>query len=118
MQTVGRILRAIGVEGGTIYGVKRDLEAEGVPSPGGKPYWTKTFIRSVIFNDVYRSHDYAEISRLLSPEVAAGLEQTGEYGVWWFNRERHTLAQVAEDGPRGRRCAGGESAGPGAHPAP
>ena len=103
MQTVGRILRAIAVEGRTIHGVKRALEADGVPSPGGTPYWTQTFIRSVIFNDVYRPHDYADISHLLSPEAAAGLDHAGEYGVWWFNRERHTFAQVAEDGPRGRR---------------
>jgi site-specific DNA recombinase len=103
MALVRRIIRMIGVEGVTIHGVKRTLEREGIPSPEGKRYWGKHFIRGCIRDDAYRAHTFEEIAPLVAPEVAAKLDPEKRYGIWWFNRERVSYTQVAEDGADGRQ---------------
>ncbi len=40
---------------------------------------------------------------LVSPEVAAGLDPERRYGIWWWARRRHTVKQVSEVTPEGRR---------------
>ena len=39
---------------------------------------------------------------MVTPEVAAQLQPDNSYGIWWFNRKRHTYKQVAENGPEGK----------------
>ncbi len=67
------------------------FEREGIPTPGGARYWTVTYLRRVIANDVYRPHMGEEVAELLLPEVAARLVPGEKYGVWWFNKERVAL---------------------------
>lgn len=59
-------------------------------------------VRDRILDDVYKPHGFEEILALVTPEVAGRLDPERRYGIWWFNRNRHTLKQVAEDGPGGR----------------
>jgi hypothetical protein len=39
---------------------------------------------------------------LVTPEVAALLDPDKNYGIWWFNRQRHTVKQVVESTSEGR----------------
>jgi site-specific DNA recombinase len=103
MQVVRRIFHMVGVEGKTLYEIKRTLEGEGVRSPAGKAYWATSVIRRRILDDVYKPHAYEEVSKLVSPEVAAKLDSTERYGIWWYNRHRITCKQVLEDTAGGRR---------------
>jgi site-specific DNA recombinase len=103
MRVVERIIRMIGMEGATVHKVKSTFEREGMLSPGGKRYWGKFFIRERVTDDTYKSHSYEEVEALVTPEVAAKLDPKKRYGIWWFNRERVTYTQVAEDGPDGKR---------------
>jgi hypothetical protein len=61
-------------------------------------------IRRMIASDMYRPHSFEEISGLIAPEVAAGLDPQKEYGIQWYNRPRITERTVSEpDGNGGRR---------------
>jgi site-specific DNA recombinase len=92
----------VGVEGVPMYRVKKIFEGEGIRSPQGKRFWSSYFIRTRILDDVYKPHTYEEISEFLTPEVAARLDPTKSYGIWWFNRRRTSRVQVSEPGPNGR----------------
>jgi hypothetical protein len=107
MRVVRRIFRWVS-EGETMHHIKRTLELEGVPPPTntngrkGGVYWTQSFVRNLILDDVYRPHTYAEIEALVVPEVAARLDKAERYGVFWFNRTRTTRKRVSVAGPEGR----------------
>ncbi|MDP8938736.1 MAG: recombinase family protein [Actinomycetota bacterium] len=94
MPVVRRIFRMIGEEACSINGVVQALAAEGVLTLTGKRRWSRTMIRNIIKDDVYKPHTHSEMVGLLSPEVAAGLDPERCYGVWWFNRRRVTQKQV------------------------
>jgi site-specific DNA recombinase len=102
MPTVRRIFRMVALEGYSLRGIKRRFEAEELLTPAGKKHWSETFIREVIKDDVYRPHSFEEIKALIAPEVAARLDPQSSYGIYWFNRKRHTLKQVAQDTLEGR----------------
>ncbi len=99
---VRRIFRMAGVDGLSVNGIKRALDAEGVPTPSGRKYWHWRAIQSFIMDDVYRPHAFEEVADLLMPEVAATLNPSERYGVWWYNRQRVKRSQVSEAGPEGR----------------
>jgi hypothetical protein len=99
---VRRIFRMVGLEAYPLRKVKQRFEAEGLPTPTGKKYWSQTFIREVIQDDVYRPHTFEEVETLVTPEVAARLDPYKSYGIWWFNRKRHTSKQVAENTSEGK----------------
>src|SRR5918995_513331 len=67
MSVVRRIFYMVGVAGRSLRSVRKTLEAEGVPTPGGARYWTQVFIRSAIFDDVYRPYAYEEVEKLVTP---------------------------------------------------
>ena len=72
--------------------------------PGGKPGWSKTTVKRLVLSDTYRPHTHEEVSRLVSPDVAASLDREGTYGVRWWNRSDQKGRQVSEpDGRGGRR---------------
>jgi len=98
MTVVRRDFRMIGIEAMGMRAVKRILEHEGIPSPTGLRYWDRTAIRNIVWDDVYKSHPFEEVAELVSPEVAALLSPEERYGIWWFNKRRTSLQQVAEDG--------------------
>jgi site-specific DNA recombinase len=102
MPVVRRIFRMAGTEGMSVNGIKRALDAEGVPTPSGRKYWHRRAIRAFIMDDLYKPHDLDEIAQLLTPEVAATLNPDEHHGVWWYNRQRVKWSQVSEAGPEGR----------------
>jgi hypothetical protein len=55
-------------EGRSLHSVKHALDLEGVPNPSGGGYWGASFLRTLVLEDVYRPHPYAEIEGLVSPE--------------------------------------------------
>jgi site-specific DNA recombinase len=103
MRLVKRIFYMVGVEAYSIRGVKRAFEREGLPTLDGKRNWAAPFIRGCISDDVYKPHTYKEVEPLVSTEVAKRLDTEKCYGIWWFNRERVTYTQVAENGIDGER---------------
>ncbi len=90
------------LEGYSLRKIKQRYEAEGIPTPADKRYWSQTFIRGVVKDDVYRPHSFKEIKALVTPEVAAQLDPDKSYGIWWFNRKRHTFEQVVKNTPEGK----------------
>jgi site-specific DNA recombinase len=102
MQVVRRIYCLVGVQRDSIYSVTRKLECEGVRAPAGGR-WNKTMVRNLILNDLYWPHTHQEITKLVSPTVAASLNSESRYGVWWFNRHRVVAEHVSEGGPEGKR---------------
>jgi len=103
MQLVKHIFYMVGMEGYSIRGVKQAFEREGLLTPDGKRNWATAFIRGCISDDVYKPHTYQEVEPLVSTEVATRLDPEKRYGIWWFNRERVTYSQVAENGTDGKR---------------
>jgi hypothetical protein len=89
--------------GETLNSIKRKLEGVSPPMNGhrGGVYWTPSFLRNLILDDVYRPHVYSEIAAMVAPEVAARLDESQSYGVFWFNRTRTTRKKVSVAGPDG-----------------
>src|SRR5215211_1719884 len=108
MRVVRRIFRMVGSERLTLYAVKRTLEREGVPTPGGARFWHPKCIRNYLSEDVYKPHAHEEIMAMvktgqMSAAVASGLDSTESFGIWWFNRRRTRRTQVSTAGPDGQR---------------
>jgi site-specific DNA recombinase len=103
MHVVRRIFRMVGTEGHSMNAVFKTFERERLPTPGGGKHWDRAFFRIAILDDVYRPHTYQEIEKLVSPEVAAGLDREKLYGIWWYNRLRVRTRQVSEPSENGRR---------------
>jgi site-specific DNA recombinase len=101
MAVIRRIFRMVGAEGMTLNATRRTLEKEGIPSPSGRRGWSRQYLRDCIYDDVYLSHTFEEVSALVPPEVASSLDPAQSYGVWWYGRERHVYAQRREIGPDG-----------------
>lgn len=96
MNVVIRIFHMVGVEGMTLNAARCALEREGIRSPSGRKGWSRQYLRDCINDDVYLAHSFGEISTLVSSEVAAVLDSSQSYGVWWYGKERHTYAQRRE----------------------
>jgi site-specific DNA recombinase len=108
MRVVKRIFRMVGSEHCTLYAVKRALEREGVPTPGGARFWHAKCIRNYLSDDVYKPHTRDEIMAMvsagqMSAAVAAGLDPNESYDIWWFNRRRTRRTQVSALGANGER---------------
>src|SRR5918993_1683668 len=108
MRVVRRIFRMVGAEHSTLYAVKRTLERENVPTPGGARFWHAKCIRNYLSEDVYKPHSRDEIMAMvgvgqMSASVAAGLDPNKTYGIWWFNRRRTRRTQVSVLGNNGER---------------
>ena len=101
MSVIRRIFREVGAEGRSMSSLRMALNREGVRAPSGGRFWSPKYIRSCVQDDVYRSHSFDEVAALVSAEVAAGLDPDRRYGVWWFNRRRYEVKQVAEVAPDG-----------------
>jgi hypothetical protein len=90
------------VNGMSLYGIKRALEIEGVPPPGncqkGGEYWHASYLRTLVQDDVYTPYPYKEIEPLVTPEVAATLDPSKRYGIYWFNRTRTTRKRESTNG--------------------
>jgi site-specific DNA recombinase len=102
METVRMIFRLVGTEGRALYAVRRELERRRIITPYGRKHWSASYLRKIINSDVYRPHTYEEVAPLVSREVAAALDEGEYYGIWWWNRQRHTVKPVSEATPSGR----------------
>src|SRR3712207_2840098 len=96
MRVVRRIFEMVGVEGASLRAVRKALEAEGLPTPGGKKRWSQMFVRSAILDDVYRPHAHEELAALVTPKVAARLDPGRSHGVYWYNTRRNTFRRSEE----------------------
>ena len=101
MAVVRRIFRMI-ADGSSVHGTRAALEAARIRPPRGVR-WQRTFVRECVFDDVYKPHSFEEIARLVSREVAARLDPSKSYGLWWYNRRRAERTRVLEVTPSGRR---------------
>ncbi len=103
MSTIRRILYMV-AEGATLHSVAQSLNREGLQPPGlsSSGLWSVTFVRDVINDDIYRPHSFEEVEALVTPEVAARLDPSLSYGLWWFNRKRTVRRKAAEKGPEGK----------------
>jgi site-specific DNA recombinase len=106
MSVVRRIFHDVSA-GQTLYGIKLSLEREGVPAPKNGRYWSQSFLRSVVMEDVYKPHNRPEIEALvdeglLAQEVASRLDRDKSYGIFWFNRTCTTRKRVSSTGLDGR----------------
>src|SRR3712207_3996467 len=79
MPLVRRIFRMVGYEAYSVNGVVSTLASEGILSPTGKRRWSRTFVRNIVFDDVYKPHSFEEMENLLAPEVAARLDAGKRY---------------------------------------
>ena len=102
MRVVRRIFREVGLEGRTLYGVRKGLDASGVLTPTGKKQWGQPYLRLVIGNDVYRAHTHDEVVRLLSPTAVASLGASLDpdllYGIQWWNQHHQIRRQAHGEG--------------------
>jgi site-specific DNA recombinase len=91
-------------DGVAVRAIQARLYTERIPAPKGGPLWDDRVLRRLITNDLYRPHGFEEIAGLVTPEVAARLDPTKEYGIQWFNRRKASVHTVTEaDGNGGRR---------------
>jgi site-specific DNA recombinase len=100
MVVVRRIYEMVG-EGYSVHGARAALEAAKIPPPRGVR-WQRTFVRDCIFDDVYKPHSFEEIADLVSPEVAARLDPSQNYGIWWYNRRKVHRTRVPDHSPAAR----------------
>src|SRR5215213_2722105 len=89
MVVVRRIFRMVGAEGMVLNAARCALEKEGIPTPSGRRTWSRQYLRDCIYDDVYLSHTFEEVSAIVSSEVAGSLDPSCTYGVWWYGTERH-----------------------------
>ena len=80
MRVVRRIFEMV-ADGNAINAVKRTLDREGVPTPGGARFWSEAMVRKVLKNDLYRAHTRAELEALVSRDLWASLNPDERYGV-------------------------------------
>jgi site-specific DNA recombinase len=103
MQVVEKIFR-MAADGMGLIAIQGRLYAEEVPTQTGLPVWDQHMIRRLIASDMYRPHSFEEMSKLVTPEVAARLDPAKEYGIQWYNRQQVTERTISEpDGNGGRR---------------
>ncbi len=102
MAVVERIFR-LAAEGFGTKAIQSRLYHEGIPSPKGGEIWSRPIIKRMVLNDIYKRHTYGETVQLVSAEVAATLNPTQEYGIWWWNRSAKKTRQVSEPDGNGHR---------------
>jgi site-specific DNA recombinase len=72
--------------GASLHAVKKMLEAEGVQAPSGGVHWSRSTLRAMISSDLYFPYTFEEVAALVAPAVAAGLNPSVSYGIWWSSR--------------------------------
>lgn len=69
MWVVRRIFKEV-AEGRTLRSIKKGLNNDGIPTPGGGRLWSHAYLKQLIAHDAYRPHAYEEIRELVSADVA------------------------------------------------
>ena len=104
MPVVHRIFSMV-AEGASLHAVKKTLDDEGVPTPGGGHFWYRSVLQRMIGNDVYRALSRAELKELaeegvLPRPVFDRLDPERRYSVWWFGKERTTVTSGGRGAPK------------------
>lgn len=99
MAVVRRMFRMVGVEGTSLYAVRKALQEAGIPSPGGAKLWRQGYLREAIQDDIYRPHTSEELESIVSPQVLATLDPDRRYGVLYYDRRRQSRKKVAARNP-------------------
>jgi hypothetical protein len=86
MAIVEKVFR-MSAEGCGVGKIQTRLYAEGMPSPRGGEVWDGRVLRKIVASDDYRPLSFEEIAELVTPEVAARLDPSKEYGTQWYNRD-------------------------------
>ncbi len=102
MAVVEKIFR-LAAEGFGPRAIQLRLYREGIPSPKGGKRWNRPVIKRMVLHDIYKPHTYEETVKLVSPEVAATLDPSKEYGIRWWNCLSQKIRQVAEPDGNGHR---------------
>src|SRR5215218_2582896 len=105
MRIVRRIFEMVGAQAISLHTVRKTLEREGVPAPNGGVYWSRTTIKNIVLDDVYRPHTLEELKMYVSPQVSAGLDPELRYGISWWGRRKTSPRRSAPGDYRKRRRA-------------
>jgi site-specific DNA recombinase len=105
MRVVRRIIEMVGAQACSLHAVQRAFAQEGVPAPSGGVLWSRTTIRNVVLDDVYRPHTFEEIEGLVSPGVLRSLDPERLYGISWWGRRKTSPRRSAPGDYRKRRKA-------------
>src|SRR5215207_1766350 len=102
MEVVRRIFHMIGIERVGVHKVITAFKKEGIPTPTGKKVWERAIVKRFVWEDSYKPHSFEELKGMVSPEILSTLDEDKSYGVYYYNREKVTTRQVAEETPVGR----------------
>lgn len=91
MVVVRRVF-AMAADGASLHLISRTFEDEGVPNPSGGPRWSRTTLRNILTDDVFRPHSFEEARALVPQMVAATLDPGKTYGISWSGRKRSRFA--------------------------
>ena len=105
MRVVRRIFDMVGGQAASLHAVSDSLEREGVPAPSGGRLWSRTTIKNILLDDVYRPHTLEEIEGLVSPGVLRRLDPEERYGISWWGRRKTSPRRSAPGDYRKRRKA-------------
>jgi site-specific DNA recombinase len=105
MRVVRRIFEMVGGQAVSLHTVRKTLEREGVPAPNGGVYWSRTTIKNIVLDDVYRPHTLEELKMYVSPQVSARLDPELRYGISWWGRRKTSPRRSAPGDYRKRRRA-------------
>jgi len=86
MRIVRMVFSMLGDEGMTLYGARKRLMKDAIPTPSGKKIWHQSYLRRMILDDIYRPHTYSEVCSLVSEEVASTLDASLSYGIFSYDR--------------------------------
>lgn len=87
MEYVRRVFTMLAA-GESLHAIQRELEQAGVSAPGGGRSWSRTTIKNIALEDVYRPHGCNELEGIVSADVLAGLDPEKPYGIYWFGKRR------------------------------
>jgi site-specific DNA recombinase len=105
MRIVRRVFEMVGAQALSLHAVRKTLERVAVPAPNGGAYWSRTTIKNIVLDDVYRPHTLEELRTYLSPQVLASLDPRLRYGVsWWGRRKTSPRRSVPGDYRKRRRA--------------
>ena len=87
MPTVVRIFEMIS-SGESLHSVRRTFEQGNIPNPSGGQLWSRTTIRNIDNEDIYRPHSLGELESILPPATVAALDPSRAYGIHWSGKKR------------------------------
>jgi site-specific DNA recombinase len=105
MNVVRRMFEMVGHRKDSLKAVCKALDSEGVPTPGGSPYWNPITVRRFLLDDRYKPHTIDELRALgISADVLDRLDAGKRYGVTYYGQtrttKRRTRRKNASDKPR------------------